>query len=230
MTFKKLDFVELEFTGRLKNGEIFDSNIKKDLEELHSGHDHPIEAKPFVICLGENMFLKSIEDFLIGKDIGEYALQLTPEKAFGNRDSKLIMMIPMKVFREQRINPVQGDVFNFDGRPARILTVSGGRIMADFNNPLAGKEVTYKLKVNRKIDDINEKVKALLNFFFRRDVDFEVKDKKLVLNLEAPLKKFAEMFKDKFKELFNLDLEVNEIKEEKKEKAKPETKTNKKIQ
>src|SRR3990172_2844635 len=88
MAFKKMDFVELEFTGRLKNGEIFDSNIKEDLEKLHHGHNHPIETKPFVLCLGEHMFLDSIEDFLMGKDIGEYEISLSPEKAFGVRNSK----------------------------------------------------------------------------------------------------------------------------------------------
>lgn len=217
MAFKKTDFIEMEFTGRLKEGGIFDSNIKEDLKELHKGHDHPIDTKPFVFCLGEQMFLDSVEDFLIGKEIGEYELQLSPEKAFGTRNSKLVMMIPMKVFREQKINPVPGDVLNFDGRPAKILTVSGGRIIVDFNNPLAGKEVIYKLKVKRKVDDLNEKIKSMINFFFRRDLDFEVKENKIILSVEAPFKKFAEVFKDKFKKLFNLELEVKEIKKKEKE-------------
>ena len=230
MAFKKLDFIELEFTGRLQNGEIFDSNIKEDLEKLHIGHNHPIETKPFILCLGEQMFLKSVEDFLIGKDMGEYEIKLSPEKAFGNRNLKLMMRIPMKVFKEQKIAPVQGDVFNFDGRMAKILTVSGGRVIADFNSPLAGKEVVYKLKVKRKIEDINEKIKSLINFLFRRDLNFETKGNKIILDVEPPLKEFAEMFKDKFKNIFNLELEVREAKKKEKEKTESEVKTNKKIQ
>jgi FKBP-type peptidyl-prolyl cis-trans isomerase 2 len=218
MAFKKSDFIELEFTGRLKTGEIFDSNIKEDLETLHKGHNHPVETKPFVMCLGEQMFLDSVENFIIGKEIGEYELQLPPEKAFGTRNSKLVMMIPMKVFREQKINPVQGDVLNFDGRPAKILTVSGGRIIVDFNNPLAGKEVIYKLKIKRKVDDLNEKIKAMINFFFRKDFEFEVKEGRMIMSVEPSFTKFAELFKDQFKKLFNLELEVKEIKETEKEK------------
>ena len=214
MAFKKTDFVELEFTGKLKNGEVFDSNIKEDLEKLHRGHNHPIEAKPFILCLGEQMFLKSVEDFLIGKDIGNYEIELSPEKAFGNRNSKLMMRIPMKVFREQKINPVQGDVFNFDGRIAKILTVSGGRVIVDFNSPLAGKDVIYNLKVKRKIEDINEKVKSLINFLFRRDMDFEINEKKIIIEMEPNLKQFAEMFKDRFKEILNLELEIKESKKQ----------------
>ena len=218
MAFKKSDFIELEFTGKFKNGEIFDSNIKEDLETLHLGHGHPIEARPFILCLEEQMFLKSIEDFLIGKDIGEYKVELSPEKAFGNRSPNLIMRIPMKTFAEQKINPTPGDVFNFDGRIAKILTVSGGRIMADFNNPLAGKEVIYKLNVKRRVDDLNEKIKAMIEFLFKRDLNFEIKDNKIIVDIEEPLAKFAEMFKDKFKELFKLALEVRAIKSQKKEK------------
>jgi len=29
--------------------------------------------------------------------------------------------------------------------------------MVDFNNPLAGKDIVYNIKVLRKIEDINEK-------------------------------------------------------------------------
>jgi len=212
MAFKKMDFVELEFTGRLKNGEIFDSNIKEDLEKLHHGHNHPIETKPFILCIGEHMFLDSIEDFLMGKDTGEYEISLSPEKAFGIRDPKMIMRIPMKIFMEQKINPVQGEVFNFDGRLAKILTVSGGRVMADFNNPLAGKDVIYKLKVKRKVDDVNEKIKAFINFLFRRDLNFEVKEKKIIVEIEPQLSQFIEIFKEKFKSLFDMELEAREIK------------------
>ena len=212
MAFKKMDFVELEFTGRLKNGEIFDSNIKEDLEKLHHGHNHPIETKPFILCIGEHMFLDSIEDFLMGKDTGEYEISLSPEKAFGIRDPKMIMRIPVKIFMEQKINPVQGEVFNFDGRLAKILTVSGGRVMADFNNPLAGKDVMYKLKVKRKVDDVNEKIKAFINFLFRRDLNFEVKEKKIIVEIEPQLSQFIEIFKEKFKSLFGMELEAREIK------------------
>ena len=158
------------------------------------------------------MFLDSIEDFLMGKDTGEYEISLSPEKAFGIRDPKMIMRIPMKIFMEQKINPVQGEVFNFDGRLAKILTVSGGRVMADFNNPLAGKDVMYKLKVKRKVDDVNEKIKAFINFLFRRDLNFEVKEKKIIVEIEPQLSQFIEIFKEKFKSLFDMELEAREIK------------------
>ena len=206
MKLKKKDFIEIEFTAKIKEGDIFDSNIKEDLQ----GKDIKTELKPFVFSLGEGMFLKGVEDFLIGKDIGEYNIELTSDKAFGKRNADLIQMMPIKIFAEQNVNPVPGIMFNFDGRIGKILTVTGGRVMVDFNNPIAGKDVEYKIRILRKIEEINEKTKALIDFLFKRDLKFEIEDKKLIVEVEKPMKQFIEMFKDKFKEILDLDLEVKE--------------------
>ena len=64
MAFQKKDFIEIEFTGKVKDGEVFDSNIKENLEKLHEGHDHEVKTNPLIFCLGEGMFLKGIDDFL----------------------------------------------------------------------------------------------------------------------------------------------------------------------
>ncbi|MEK6758017.1 MAG: FKBP-type peptidyl-prolyl cis-trans isomerase, partial [Nanoarchaeota archaeon] len=196
---------------------------KEDLKKSNLNAD----AKPFVFALGEGMFLKGIDEFLIGKEIGQYKIELKPEDAFGPRNPKMIQMIPIKVFREQKINPVQGIMFNFDGRPAKILTVSGGRVMVDFNNPVAGKEVVYDVKVLKKIDDANEKVKALNDFFFRGHLKFHIQDspkgtsKKVIFEVEKPLVQFVDLFKDKFKEILDMEIEAQEV--EGKQKEEPKT-------
>ena len=87
MTLKEKDFIEIEFTGRIKDGAIFDSNIKKDIEEA----DLKLEAKPFAFSLGQGMFLKGVDKFLMGKDIGKHKIELKPEEAFGIRDRKSVV-------------------------------------------------------------------------------------------------------------------------------------------
>jgi FKBP-type peptidyl-prolyl cis-trans isomerase 2 len=215
MVLQKKDFIEIEFTARVKDGEIFDSNIRKDVEALHHGHDHEINTEPFIFCLGEGMFLPAVDEFLIGKpdDPASYEIELPPEKAFGERNPKLISTVPSRVFKESNMNPFPGAVFNFDGRVGKVLAVSGGRIMVDFNNPLAGKIVVYQIHVLRKVDDLNEKISAFIKFLFKRDLSFEVQDKKIILQVEKPLVEFANLFKDKFKELFEMDLELKENEE-----------------
>jgi len=211
--FKQNDFIEIEFTGRVKEGDIFDSNVAEELKQLNSEK----EAKPFIFPLGHEMFLKGVEKFLVDKEVGKYEIDLKPEEAFGIRDSALIRMIPLNVFIEHNINPIPGSILNFDNKIGKVLTVSGGRIMVDFNNPLAGKEVIYKIKVLRKVEDLNEKINSLNDFFFRKIFKFEVKDKKLILEVDKGFKVFVELFKDKFKEILDLDIEVKEIFDEKKE-------------
>jgi peptidylprolyl isomerase len=213
MLFQKKDFIEVEFTGKIKDGGVFDSNVKEELQKMNPGAN----SKPLIFCLGEGMFLQGIDDFLIGKEPGKYTIELTPDKAFGPRMSEFVQMVPIKVFREQNLNPAVGAVFNFDGRMAKVLSNSSGRVMIDFNHPLAGKNVVYEINVLRKVDDLNEKIKAFMDFLFRREFPFTVKENKVILEVEAKYSKFIEMFKEKFKDVFELELEVKSAEDKKPE-------------
>lgn len=213
MVLKKNDFVEIEFTGRVKDtNEIFDSNVKKDLESSNIKSN----PKPFVFSLGQGMFLESIDEFLIGKETGKYNIDLAPEKAFGNRDTKLVKIVPIKIFRQHNINPAPGVMFNFDGKIAKVLSVSGGRVIVDFNNPIAGKEVVYDINVLRKVEDMSEKINSFMSFLFMKEFDFSIEGKDLVIKAEKDFVKFIEAFKEKFNEIFNLNLVVKEAKYSKK--------------
>ena len=205
---EKNEFIEIEYSGRIKDGEIFDSTI---LEEAKKLNPDVKEVKPYILCIGQNMVLPAIDDFLTGKEVGKpYLLELPAEKAFGKRDKNLVKTVPISVFRQQDISPQQGMVFSFDNMLGRISAVSGGRIIVDFNNPLAGKDVIYDIKIKRKITDINEKIKTLMQAFYRAEFDFSVENKKLIIKTEKGIEKFIMLFAEKFKEILGLDLEVKE--------------------
>ena len=223
MTLQKKDFIEIEFTGIIKDtGDIFDSNIKEELDKLHvsQGHknDHSHETKPLIYCLGEGMFLGGVDDYLVGKEIGKHKIELSSEKAFGKRLRELVKMIPIKVFFQHKINPVQGTALNFDGKMGKVLSVSGGRVLVDFNHPLAGKEVIYEINVKKIIQDIEEKIKAFNSFIFKQDFKFAVAqdNKKVIYEIpesDKQLKIFVGIFKEKFKEIFGMELEIKEDKD-----------------
>ena len=200
----KNDFIELEFTGKTKGGEIFDTNIKEQAEKINPN----FQPKLIIICLGQAMILPSIDEFLIGKSLGKYELELTPEQAFGSRNPKLIKTMPISVFKNQETPPHPGMVFQFDNMFARVSAVSGGRVIADFNNPLAGKPIIYELDARKKIANLDEKIKSLISFFFRQDLEYEVKDKKLIIKCQPEFEKFVLLFKQKFKEILDLELEA----------------------
>ena len=227
---QKNDFIEVDFTGKLKDtGNVFDSTVKEELQKLHHGHSHEIIAKPFIFSIGNGMFLPGVDEFLTGKEIGkDYTIELAPENAFGKRNTQMVKVVPLKHFTQQKINPQAGMSFNFDGNIGKILSVSGGRVTVDFNNPLSGKEIIYNIKILRKVDDVSQKVKSLNDFLFRQEFKFRIdeKNKKIIFELEEKQKSFQafiELFKEKFKEIIGYDLELanSDIKEEKTPKEKP---------
>jgi len=164
------------------------------------------------------MFLEALDNFLIGKEPSEYEIALKSKEAFGERNSSLVKLIPTIVFRKQKISPRPGDVLDFDGKMGKILSISSGRNLVDFNNPLAGKDVEYKINVLRKVEGMDEKVEALNKFFFNKKLKFEVKDKKLIFEVEKKLIPLVNLFHEKYKDLLGIDLEVKELVEESKNK------------
>jgi FKBP-type peptidyl-prolyl cis-trans isomerase SlyD len=217
MAIQKNDFIEIEFTGTA-NKEIFDTTNKEEASKINPNAN----VKPAIISVGNQMLLKGFDDGLIGKEIGkEYIVHLKPEEAFGKRDSSLIKTVSIKIFREKNMHPVPGMTVQLDQYLAKILSVSGGRVIVDFNNYLAGKEVDYNFKILRKVDDNKEKVDAMQEFFFRKKFDYELKDNSVIFN-EPRIKPLVDIFKDKFKEITGLDFVVEEKKVEKNKESKKE--------
>ncbi|MAF35313.1 hypothetical protein CMO91_05705 [Candidatus Woesearchaeota archaeon] len=156
MPLKKGEFVELDYTGSCE-GHVYDTT-KPDVAKKNN---LPGEPHSVVICLGEGMILAGIDEELIGKEAGKHSFTITADKAFGKKDPKLIQMIPAAKFQEQKIEPQVGLQLNIDGMIGVVRTVSGGRILVDFNHPLASKDVSYEVEVKRVVTDGKEKVEAL---------------------------------------------------------------------
>ncbi len=208
MKTKKNDFVEIEFTGKA-NDQIFDTTNKKQAEQMNLQVDIK-NIKPIIVSVGNQMLLKGFDDELEGKEIGKkYLIHILPEQAFGKRDPKLIKTMPMRIFREKEMNPIPGMTLQLDNYIAKVLSVSGGRVIVDFNNPLAGKEVDYDFKILRKITSIKEKINALQDFFFKQRFEFDIDEKnKKILFKDAKIKPLVQMMNQKFKDMIEFDFEV----------------------
>lgn len=208
MVINKKDFVEIEYTGRLKeSNEVFDTTDEKTAKEAQIWSDKG-EYKPVVICIGEAHILKGIDEFLEGKEPSVHKIELSAEKAFGKKDPKKIIMIPSNKFAEQGIKPVPGLRLNIDGFVGTVKTVTGGRCVVDFNHPLAGRDVVYDLKINKIVADKKAQVEALLKVLLGiREPKVELKEKKATITFpaEAPQQLLDELGK-KIKEL--VDIEV----------------------
>ncbi|MBS3080049.1 peptidylprolyl isomerase [Candidatus Pacearchaeota archaeon] len=210
MAMQKNDFIEISYTGK-SDGKIFDTTNKDEAKEI--GLD--IEVKPLIIAVGNNMLLKGFDEALIGKEIEKkYSIHLEPEKAFGIRNPNLIKTYSLNSFKKNNINPYPGLTLQLDNSIAIVRSVTGGRVMVDFNNPLAGKEVDYEFTIKRKVEDENEKINALQDYFFRQRFEFSIKDKKVVFK-DNVVKVFLDLLGEKFKEITGMEFVIEEQKKDK---------------
>lgn len=162
MPIKKKEFIELDYTGRLKDtNEVFDTTSTETAKSAQI-FAKSAEYKPIVICVGESHILPGIDEFVEGKELGKYTVTLDSEKAFGKKDSTLIKMIPTTKFEEQGIKPIVNLRLNIDGMVGMVKSVSSGRTVVDFNHPLAGKDVVYELKLNKVVTDKKVQLESVL--------------------------------------------------------------------
>lgn len=212
MAIKKGDFVRVEYTGRLKDeGTVFDTTDAKVAKDAGI-FSEKAEYKPITICVGEKHILPGIDEFIEGKDVGEHKVELPAEKAFGKKKAELLQMIPMSMFAEQKIKPVPGLQLNIDGSMGVVKTVSGGRVVVDFNHPLASKEVVYNLKIDKVVTDKKDQVEATLRVLLGlRDPKVELKEKKATITLPKLPPQILTELKKKIEELVEgIEIEFKE--------------------
>lgn len=160
---KNGDFIRMEFTGRVaSSGVIFDTTDESVAKKAGIYQPSTIYG-PKLAIFGSKMIMRGIEQAIEKAQLGkseEFAL--TPEQAFGQKDPSLVRMLPEKEFARQSIQPMPGMVIGLDNMLATVKSVTSGRVVVDFNHPLAGEKVIYSLKVHEIITDDKNKVDAML--------------------------------------------------------------------
>ena len=82
---------------------------------------------------------------------------------FAKPENKVINMMPEREFLKQNVAPSPGTVVSLDGALARVKSVTSGRVVVDYNHPLAGEQVVYSIKVHEIITDGRKKIEAILS-------------------------------------------------------------------
>ena len=190
---KENDFIEIDYVARIKDNGIFDLTIE-DIAKKNNIFNKDFKYKPVIICLGKGDILKGLDKKLIGKNIGKYNIELTPEEGFGKKDGKLIKLVPTKEFTKQNVRPIPGIQLNLDGFIGKIISVTGGRTLVDFNNPLAGKNLEYEIDIKRTITDKKEQLKGFLDILFKES-KVEIKDDEAIIEIKE-LENNSEMKKE----------------------------------
>ena len=120
---KENDFVEIDYVARIKGDGIFDLTLE-DVAKENKIYSKDYKYKPVIICMGKKDIIKGLDNQLIGKDLGEYKITITPEEGFGKKDAKLIKLVPTKEFTKQNIRPMPGMQMNIEGFMGKILSVN----------------------------------------------------------------------------------------------------------
>ncbi len=157
------DFVKIDFELRAgEDKKLYVTNV----EEVARANDIYSEEKRYgdsYGIVGTDSFLKKVNESLLSAEIGkEYEIEIPPEEAYGVRDPKNIRIHTVREFQRQNVEPEVGkDVF-LGGRQGRIISVTPGRVMVDYNNRFAGRTIYYKYKVLEVLEKVEDKVKAIL--------------------------------------------------------------------
>lgn len=166
MGLKNGDFVEIEYIAYDKDsGGIFDLT-SEEMAKKEGIYDPKAKYGVLVVCIGEGFVLRGLDEALLGKDEGEECeVEIGAEKGFGKRDSKLMKLLSVSIFKKENVRPFPGLRVNLDGLIGTVRSVSGGRIIVDFNHPLAGHNLLYKVKIGKIIKDKQKKLDSLIKFF-----------------------------------------------------------------
>ncbi len=132
------DTVTIAFTGKLDNGETF----------YEANRDKPMQIK-----IGTSDLPPSLEQAIVKLNIGEEVeVRLPPEEGYGIRQKALLQTIDNQQMVDS-LNPKPGMILSLkvekDGTeqkvPATVMEVNGSEVTVDYNHPLAGHHLNYKL-------------------------------------------------------------------------------------
>lgn len=129
--------VKIHYTGKLNDGQVFDSSVERE----------PLEVK-----LGEGRLIPGFEKGLVAMKVDDKkTITIPKEEAYGEVQKELFQKIPNENL-PQEIKPEVGMGLvskNPDGseRQLRVAEVKDEFIIVDANHPLAGQDLTFDLEL-----------------------------------------------------------------------------------
>ncbi len=136
-TIKNGDKVKLNYTGNFDDGTVFDSSEGRE---------------PLEFIVGSGQIIKGFNDAVIGMKKGEEKkFHIKSVDAYGEKNTQLLRKVAKNLLpadREPQVGMVLGLV-RADGMQteARIVEITDEDITIDLNHPLAGKDLTFIVKI-----------------------------------------------------------------------------------
>jgi peptidylprolyl isomerase len=134
---KNGDTVKIHYTGKLDNGATFDSSADRD----------PLEFK-----LGQGEVIPGFEEAVVGMEPGESkSVQVAAKDAYGPHHEELVTEVGREKFPPDMNVKVgqQLELQSTDGRRRVVMVteVTDSSVTLDANHPLAGRDLTFDIKL-----------------------------------------------------------------------------------
>ena len=136
-TVKNGDVVKVHYTGKLVNGEQFDSSADRE---------------PLEFTVGAGQMIKGFDDAMPGMNLGEKkTINIAPEDGYGPRNEEAIIEFPKEnVPAEMVIEPgMPLTLSDQAGNPVQVIVVEvkDDIIILDANHFLAGQELVFDIEL-----------------------------------------------------------------------------------
>ncbi len=134
---KENDTVKVHYTGKLSNGQIFDSSL---------------EREPLEITLGQGMIIPGFEKGIVNMKVSEKkTINIPFAEAYGDVQKELFHEVKKDQLPEEIIPEVGMGLSskNPDGSEVqlRVAEVKDDHIIVDANHPLAGQDLVFDLEL-----------------------------------------------------------------------------------
>jgi FKBP-type peptidyl-prolyl cis-trans isomerase 2 len=132
---EKGNVVAVHYTGKLTDGETFDSSVGKD---------------PLKFQVGSGQIIPGFENAILGKNIGEkVTINISPVDAYGEVREDLLVKVPVdQMPGEVEVGQMlQAQSDNGQSVNVMVKEVNEDHVLIDGNHPLAGKELVFEIEV-----------------------------------------------------------------------------------
>lgn len=104
--------------------------------------------------IGTGELIRCLDSAVIGMTPGESkTFSVKPEESYDNIDDNFIRRIPIEYFKHNHIEPQVGIRIRTINGDCTIKSVSGKEVEVDYNHPLAGKNLVFRIKVEEITKD-----------------------------------------------------------------------------
>lgn len=189
MSVSEGEFILVDYTVYVKEtGNIVDTT-SEELAKKENVYDPNKQYGPQILVIGKGWLHQVVENEIKGMNINEEkTIEIPPEKAFGTRDPSKVKVFSLRDFHRRGYSVNVGDVVEIGGVKGVVKSINGGRVVVDFNHPLAGKTLVYRVKVVSRLENIVDKIRHLASRHLRIpvnevEVEYSGENKEVVINI-----------------------------------------------